>query len=122
MSNGSCQSNKLLCAKGFGEVLYGFSFDEQFCSEAPFTSCEGFCSGCDRYIQAPLAYPKERERRMNGGEEWLPLCIYDSEKGGLIGGPLQCYWSEYYSSHSREPENTELAPWVADLYHPVSAS
>ncbi|CAK9219725.1 unnamed protein product [Sphagnum troendelagicum] len=75
-----------------------------------------------RYIQAPLAYPKERERRMNGGEEWLPLCIYDSEKGGLIGGPLQCYWSEYYSSHSREPENTELAPWVADLYHPLSAS
>ncbi len=110
-----------LCKRFWWSSWWVF-LDEQFCSEAPFTSCKGFCSGCDRYIQAPLAYPKERERRMNGGEEWLPLCIYDSEKGGLIGGPLQCYWSEYYSSHSREPENTELAPWVADRYHPVSAS
>ncbi|XP_022955128.1 uncharacterized protein LOC111457188 isoform X2 [Cucurbita moschata] len=29
-----------------------------------------------RYVQAPLAYPRERKRRMNGGEDWLPFCIY----------------------------------------------
>jgi hypothetical protein len=30
VSNGSCQSNKLLCAKGFGEVLYGFFLMSSF--------------------------------------------------------------------------------------------
>ncbi|KAK1304562.1 hypothetical protein QJS10_CPB11g02381 [Acorus calamus] len=27
-----------------------------------------------RYVQVPLAYPRERKRRMNGGEDWLPFC------------------------------------------------
>ncbi|KAJ7299645.1 hypothetical protein O6H91_Y187300 [Diphasiastrum complanatum] len=74
-----------------------------------------------RYIQAPLAYPKERQRRMNGGEDWLPLCIYDSEFG-LIDGPLPCYWSDYYRSHKRKPENIELSPWVANLYRKVEST
>ncbi|PIA35336.1 hypothetical protein AQUCO_03500019v1 [Aquilegia coerulea] len=67
-----------------------------------------------RYVQAPLAYPKERKRRMNGGENWLPFCIYAN--GGLTGKLSPCYWSDYYSDNLREPENTELAPWVAKFY------
>ncbi|KAI3982790.1 hypothetical protein MKX01_010273 [Papaver californicum] len=74
-----------------------------------------------RYIQAPLAYPRERRRRMNGGEDWLPFCIYSSAKadqgiGSLSEKMLASYWSDYYSIHSRQPDNTELAPWVAKFY------
>lgn len=75
-----------------------------------------------RYIQSPLAYPKERERRINGGVDWLPLCLYDSDKGGLVEGPLDCHWSNYYRLNQRDPDNTELAPWVASRYQPVVAS
>eukprot|EP01018_Ginkgo_biloba_P022371 Gb_23146 [translate_table: standard] len=70
-----------------------------------------------RYIQVPLAYPRERKRRMNGGEEWLPFCIYNSDNGGLQDKLLPCYWSEYYRTCERNPENTELAPWVARFYY-----
>ncbi|CAN4085364.1 unnamed protein product [Withania somnifera] len=67
-----------------------------------------------RYVQAPLAYPRERKRRMNGGEEWLPFCIYS--KGELAENMSPCYWSEYYASNPRTPDVTELAPWVARFY------
>lgn len=67
-----------------------------------------------RYIQAPLAYPRERKRRMNGGEDWLPFCIYyDGHLGDMLS---PCYWSDYYSKNKREPENVELAPWVTRFY------
>ncbi|KAB5516891.1 hypothetical protein DKX38_027539 [Salix brachista] len=67
-----------------------------------------------RYIQAPLAYPRERERRMNGGETWLPFCVYS---GGKFADRLSpCYWSDYYAAHARAPHVTELAPWVARFY------
>ncbi|ERN10220.1 uncharacterized protein LOC18438392 [Amborella trichopoda] len=69
-----------------------------------------------RYVQAPLAYPRERKRGMNGGAEWLPFCIFDSENGGLPPKLSECYWSDYYTSHKREPDNTQLAPWVAKYY------
>ncbi|OVA10771.1 Phosphoesterase domain [Macleaya cordata] len=69
-----------------------------------------------RYIQAPLAYPRERKRRMNGGEDWLPFCIYSSSEGGFTPRLSPCYWSDYYSINTREPENIELAPWVARFY------
>ncbi|XP_024542337.1 uncharacterized protein LOC9648112 isoform X2 [Selaginella moellendorffii] len=68
-----------------------------------------------RYLQAPLAYPRERRRRVYGGECWLPLCIYDSE-GTLLPRPMPCYWSDYYRLNKRDPDNVVLAPWVADLY------
>lgn len=69
-----------------------------------------------RYIQAPLAYPRERERRrkINGEENWLPLCMFND--GFMSDGSAPCYWSDYYSRNEREPENTELAPWVFRLY------
>ncbi|KAM4106385.1 hypothetical protein ACJW30_04G058900 [Castanea mollissima] len=68
-----------------------------------------------RYVQAPLAYPRERKRRMNGGEDWLPFCIYS---GGNFADRLSpCYWSDYYSANPRTPHNTELAPWVARFYN-----
>ncbi|XP_015966114.1 uncharacterized protein LOC107489859 [Arachis duranensis] len=73
-----------------------------------------------RYVQAPLAYPRERKRRMNGGENWLPFCIYAENKFSERLNP--CFWSDYYSANPRTPHNTELAPWVARFYrqtHPV---
>ncbi|ONK56576.1 uncharacterized protein A4U43_C10F10260 [Asparagus officinalis] len=66
-----------------------------------------------RYIQSPLAYPRERKRRMNGGEDWLPFCIYHE---GFTDTLSPSYWSDYYSKNKRDPENTELAPWVARFY------
>lgn len=69
-----------------------------------------------RYFQAPLAYPNERQRRINGGEDWLPFCIYNSDLGGLVEGPLPFYWSEYYRNNKRDPGNNQLAPWVSQFY------
>lgn len=67
-----------------------------------------------RYVQAPLAYPRERKRRMNGGEDWLPFCIYAD---GCFADKLSpCYWSDYYALNPRTPNCTELAPWVARFY------
>ncbi|KMT03393.1 hypothetical protein BVRB_8g190810 [Beta vulgaris subsp. vulgaris] len=66
-----------------------------------------------RYVQAPLAYPRERKRRMNGGEDWLPFCLYSD---GRFTDRRQFYWSDYYSVNSRNPGNLELAPWVANFY------
>ncbi|KAF5445295.1 hypothetical protein F2P56_034357 [Juglans regia] len=67
-----------------------------------------------RYVQAPLAYPRERKRRMNGGENWLPFCIFSDGKFADKLSP--CYWSDYYSANPRTPHNIELAPWVARFY------
>lgn len=75
-----------------------------------------------RYVQAPLAYPSERAKRVNGGAGWLPFLLYDSSRGGLVGGPVACHWSDYYRAHAREPDNTELAPWVAGLYESRAAA
>eukprot|EP00899_Mesostigma_viride_P009410 jgi/Mesvir1/18470/Mv14321-RA.1 len=77
-----------------------------------------------RYIQAPLAYPRERKRNMNGGLEWLPVCIYNSaHPGTLCEGPLPCHWSQYYDRFKRDPENTQLEHWVEHMYkkHPAEA-
>ncbi|XP_019195770.1 PREDICTED: uncharacterized protein LOC109189612 [Ipomoea nil] len=67
-----------------------------------------------RYVQAPLAYPRERKRRMNGGEEWVPYCIYSG--GEFSEQVLPCYWSDYYALNPRNPKITQLAPWVATFY------
>ncbi|KAL2628813.1 hypothetical protein R1flu_013499 [Riccia fluitans] len=71
-----------------------------------------------RYIQAPLAYPKERARKQISADIELPLCIYDSERGGLLKAPIPSRWSEYYRLHKRDPNNQQLAPWVESHYHP----
>ncbi|KAI5072699.1 hypothetical protein GOP47_0012805 [Adiantum capillus-veneris] len=68
-----------------------------------------------RYIQAPLAYPNERLRRINGGGDWLPFCLFNSDNGGLVDGPLPFYWSQYYHTNKRDPSNNQLAPWVFSL-------
>ncbi|CAL4917316.1 unnamed protein product [Urochloa decumbens] len=62
-----------------------------------------------RYVQAPLAYPRERKRRMNS-EGWLPFCVY---RDGFNPEIYPALWSDYYNKNKREPENTQLAPWVA---------
>ncbi|XVF53710.1 hypothetical protein PTKIN_Ptkin05aG0120700 [Pterospermum kingtungense] len=59
-----------------------------------------------RYVQAPLAYPRER-RRMNGGETWLPYCIYSD--GDFCARISPCYWSDYYAANPRTPANTTCA-------------
>ncbi|KAL3512964.1 hypothetical protein ACH5RR_025681 [Cinchona calisaya] len=67
-----------------------------------------------RYVQAPLAYPRERKRRMNGGEDWLPFCIYHA--GTFAERLSPCYWCDYYAKNPRTPDFTQLAPWVARFY------
>ncbi|KAJ4713720.1 Ser/Thr protein phosphatase family protein, expressed [Melia azedarach] len=67
-----------------------------------------------RYVQAPLAYPRERKRRMNGGENWLPFCVYSDGKFSAKLYP--CYWSDYYAANPRSPDITDPAPWVARFY------
>ncbi|GAA0159868.1 hypothetical protein LIER_16549 [Lithospermum erythrorhizon] len=67
-----------------------------------------------RYVQAPLAYPREQKRRMNGGEGWLPFCIFCD--GEFTARLSPCFWSDYYAVNTRTPQNTTLAPWVAKFY------
>lgn len=67
-----------------------------------------------RYVQAPLAYPRERKRRMIGGENWLPFCLYADKNFSNRLNP--CFWSNYYSVNPRKPHDTKLAPWVARFY------
>ena len=47
---------------------------------------------------------------MNGGDGWLPFCIY---RDGFNPEIYPALWSDYYNKNRREPENTQLAPWVA---------
>jgi hypothetical protein len=47
---------------------------------------------------------------MNGGEGWLPFCVY---RDGFNPEIYPALWSDYYNKNKREPENTQLAPWVA---------
>ncbi|KAF8036022.1 hypothetical protein BT93_C1903 [Corymbia citriodora subsp. variegata] len=92
-------------AEGSGSACHVFGHTH-FCWDAVLDGI--------RYVQAPLAYPRERKRRMNGGENWLPFCIYSD--GEFAERLSPCYWSDYYSVNPRQPRNTELAPWVARFY------
>eukprot|EP00884_Botryococcus_braunii_P013820 jgi/Botrbrau1/22439/Bobra.0091s0041.1 len=56
---------------------------------------------------------------------WLPLLVYQSGQGlphmqdmkhGGMPQPLKAEWSDYYERHPRQPQNVELAPWVAARY------
>lgn len=92
-------------AEGSGSACHVFGHTH-FCWDAMLDGI--------RYVQAPLAYPRERKRRMNGGENWLPFCVYSD--GEFTERLSPCYWSDYYSVNPRRPHNTELAPWVARFY------
>ncbi|DBB02386.1 TPA: hypothetical protein ACH3X3_011389 [Trebouxia sp. C0006] len=67
--------------------------------------------------------------------DWLPIQIYESDayksrmgkagdaadrwqalQHGYMCPPLGAHWSEYYSHHMREPDNVQMAPWVAGMY------
>jgi hypothetical protein len=50
---------------------------------------------------------------MNGGEGWLPFCVY---RDGFNPEIYPAIWSDYYNKNKREPENTQLAPWVAKYF------
>jgi hypothetical protein len=68
-----------------------------------------------RYVQWPLGYPQEQRRRRDGGAGWGPLLLFDTSAGGGKGAltpPRSAYWSDYYSSVERDPENVTPAPWV----------
>ncbi|XP_030472415.2 LOW QUALITY PROTEIN: uncharacterized protein LOC115690261 [Syzygium oleosum] len=90
-------------AEGSGSACHVFGHTH-FCWDA---TLDGI-----RYVQAPLAYPRERKRRMNGGENWLPFCIYsDSEFAERLS---PCYWSDYYSVNPDNPITLNLHPGLPD--------
>ncbi|KAL3153387.1 hypothetical protein ABBQ38_011726 [Trebouxia sp. C0009 RCD-2024] len=63
-----------------------------------------------RYLQRPLAYPKER--RKHGAEtKWAPALVYDTKSG--LASQRHAYWSDYYLTHSREVDDVLPAPWVS---------
>ena len=80
-----------------------------------------------RFIQAPLAYPHERDSRPRslrvGPPEEVeedhpgvkPHLIWDTKTGSA---PLtSAWWSNFYKTTPRDPTNfTELAPYVAKMY------
>jgi hypothetical protein len=68
-----------------------------------------------RFMQAPLAYPRERDVKMNGGDSNLPLLIY-CDQAGFPPFPLDYRWSTHYREKERQPENLVLAPWVEERY------
>ena len=76
-----------------------------------------------RYVQAPLAYPEERDR-MTGltGEKMPktgpqePLLLFDAAHGGFPPR-YEAAWSNFYAKYPRRPDLTHMLPhYVADLY------
>tara|TARA_B110001452_G_scaffold89952_1_gene73862 strand:- start:94 stop:1227 length:1134 start_codon:yes stop_codon:yes gene_type:complete len=72
-----------------------------------------------RYVQAALATPGERRRRMPslaiGDIEREPLQLYDGEKGEWCA-PHSAAWSDHYRRHARSPDDVRPAPWVLAYY------
>eukprot|EP00241_Pyramimonas_parkeae_P006265 CAMPEP_0114259434 /NCGR_PEP_ID=MMETSP0058-20121206/19892_1 /TAXON_ID=36894 /ORGANISM="Pyramimonas parkeae, CCMP726" /LENGTH=394 /DNA_ID=CAMNT_0001374483 /DNA_START=1251 /DNA_END=2435 /DNA_ORIENTATION=- len=73
-----------------------------------------------RYIQAALAYPRERKARklsltIGTAPEELQ-CIYNSSDGGHFADQLSAQWSDFYQTNKRDPLNMELASWVRPQY------
>merc|ERR1740129_2509877 len=64
-----------------------------------------------RYMQACLAYPRERVERpfsvlncdASGQEAMPPLLVYDQGQDEFP--PYRGFWSEYYKMHARKPED-----------------
>ena len=50
-------------------------------------------------------------RRRDGGRGWAPLAVWDTENGGPTP-EKRSYWSDYYKTHKRTPENVTPAPWM----------
>lgn len=75
-----------------------------------------------RYLQASLAYPKERETRMgtlrvgNAFEGSTPLLVYDCAGAGCFAPKHRARWSEYYETNARQPASQELPEWVSRRY------
>eukprot|EP00884_Botryococcus_braunii_P009223 jgi/Botrbrau1/18301/Bobra.0179s0030.1 len=64
-----------------------------------------------RYLQWPLAYPRERRRQeAEFGENFKPFLLYDTEKG--LSPRQSTYWGDLYETVGRDPSNTQPAPWV----------
>eukprot|EP00040_Diaphanoeca_grandis_P024367 m.133838 g.133838 ORF g.133838 m.133838 type:complete len:330 (-) comp29698_c0_seq1:627-1616(-) len=68
-----------------------------------------------RYIQAPLAYPHERNRGVSTPKDWNPFLIYNQESG-FSKYPQSCRWPEHYRTTKRNPQELELAPWVKERW------
>ena len=75
-----------------------------------------------RFLQASLAYPKERETRMgtlrvgSAFEGSTPLLVYDSAGAGSFAPKHRARWSDYYESNARQPASQELPEWVSRRY------
>jgi len=73
-----------------------------------------------RYLQAALAYPKERDMRLStlaiGALPQGPLLVYDSAGEGSFAETYRARWSEHYKEKPREPTSREVPSWVASRY------
>jgi len=72
-----------------------------------------------RYVQAALAYPRERKARGKslavGNAPMELLQLYDAASDAFA--PQQsAQWSDWYQTHAREPTNMELASYVQPQY------
>jgi hypothetical protein len=72
-----------------------------------------------RYVQAALAYPRERKARGKslavGNAPMELLQLYDAATDAFT--PQQsAQWSDWYKTHAREPTNMELASYVQPQY------
>ncbi|KAJ9469869.1 hypothetical protein DIPPA_18074 [Diplonema papillatum] len=85
--------------------------------------------GGTRFIQAPLAYPYERESSGkslrvgpvaqvecdDAGSK--PVLLWQERAGFTAEADVAAYWSDYYGKTQRDPSNTtELASYVASEY------
>lgn len=70
-----------------------------------------------RYIQAPLSYPSERQKRLRsvtiGSCPNEPLLIWEN---GTYPPQYEAVWSDYYKINDRDPHDFTLAPWVEKFH------
>ena len=64
-----------------------------------------------RFVQWPLGYPKEMQRRRNGGQGWKPCLLWDVHEGESTR--RSSYWSDFYRNNERKAHITTPAPYVS---------
>lgn len=83
-----------------------------------------------RYVQWPLASPREQQRRKLFSKETeapvvradssAPLLLFDTQNPkqdtGVCMPEVESYWCDWYQEHPREPGSNRLAPYSAMLY------
>eukprot|EP00607_Mallomonas_marina_P001290 CAMPEP_0182435214 /NCGR_PEP_ID=MMETSP1167-20130531/74423_1 /TAXON_ID=2988 /ORGANISM="Mallomonas Sp, Strain CCMP3275" /LENGTH=327 /DNA_ID=CAMNT_0024626001 /DNA_START=120 /DNA_END=1103 /DNA_ORIENTATION=- len=71
-----------------------------------------------RYVQWCLGYPREATKQCADVYKHGPLLVYDSSLGvgaNAVPSPLpseSAYWSVRFRTHSRQPQDMTLSPWL----------